>query len=232
MGELQEAVLRFRMTGEVAGVEEASRLMGVREEARVGVLLAGTVRPAGWNTTEFRAGFFEAKGMVERLAPGASFEPGARPFLHPGRSAVVRVDGSEAGWVGEVHPEVADRFGLGGWPVAAFELAPAFCDPDPTPTFEPFVNVPAVNRDLALVVEDRVPVGEVLASIEAIRSSILVQTGVFDVYEGPQVPEGHKSVALSFTFQGESTLTDEEVDAEIGRIAARLEAEFGARIRS
>ncbi len=232
MGELQEAVLRFRMTGEVAGVEEASRLMGVREEARVGVLLAGTVRPAGWNTPEFRAGFFEAKGMVERLVPGASFEPGARPFLHPGRSAVVRVGGSEAGWVGEVHPEVADRFGLGGWQVAAFELDPAFCDPDPTPTFEPFVNVPAVNRDLALVVEGRVPVGEVLASIEAIRSSILVQTGVFDVYEGPQVPEGHKSVALSFTFQGESTLTDEEVDAEIGRIAARLEAEFGARIRS
>jgi phenylalanyl-tRNA synthetase beta chain len=231
-GRLREAVLRFRMTGEVAGVDEASGLMGVREEARVGVLLAGTVRPAGWNTPEFLAGFFEAKGLVERLVPGASFEPGARPFLHPGRSAIVRVDGSEAGWVGEVHPEVADRFGLGGWPVAGFELDPAHCDPDPTPTFEPFVNVPAVNRDLALVVEGRVPVGAVLASIEALRSPILVQTGVFDVYEGPQVPVRHKSVALSFTFQGESTLTDEEVDAEIGRIAARLGAEFGARIRS
>ena len=231
-GEVREAVLRFRMTGEVAGVGEASELMGVREEARVGVLLAGTVRPGGWNTPEFRAGFFEAKGIVERLVPGASFERGARPFLHPGRSAVVRVDGAEVGWVGEVHPEVADRFGLGGWPVAGFELDPALCDPDPTPAFEAFVNVPAVNRDLALVVEGRVPVGEVLASIEALRSPILVQTGVFDVYEGPQVPEGHKSVALSFTFQGETTLTDEEVDAEIGRIASRLEAEFGARIRS
>ena len=231
-GELREAVLRFRMTGGVAGVDEASGLMGVTEEAKVGVLLAGTVRPAGWNTPEFRAGFFEAKGMVERLVPGASFEPEARPFLHPGRCAVVRVDGSEAGWVGEVHPEVADRFGLGGWPVAGFELDPAHCDPDPTPTFEPFVNVPAVNRDLALVVEGRVPVGAVLASIETLHSPILVQTGVFDVYEGPQVPEGHKSVALNFTFQGESTLTDEEVDAEIGRIAARLGAEFGARIRS
>ncbi|MDQ5828654.1 MAG: phenylalanine--tRNA ligase subunit beta [Actinomycetota bacterium] len=231
-GELREAALRFRMTGEVAGVDEISGLMGVREEARVGVLLAGTVRPAGWNAPELRAGFFEAKGIVERLVPGASFEPGVRPFVHPGRSAVVRVDGAEAGWVGEVHPEVADRFGLDGWQVAGFELDPALCDPDPTPTFEAFVNVPAVHRDLALVVEGRVPVGEVLASIEALRSPILVQTGVFDVYEGPQVPEGHKSVALSFSFQGETTLTDEEVDAEIGRIAARLEAEFGARIRS
>jgi phenylalanyl-tRNA synthetase beta chain len=206
--------------------------MGVREEARVGVLLAGTVHPAGWNVPEFRAGFFEAKGMVERLVPGAWFEPETRPYLHPGRSAVVRVDGSEVGWVGEVHPEAAERFGLGGWPVAAFELDPALCDPDPGPSFEAFVNVPAVHRDLAVVVEERVPVGAVLTSIEALRSPILVEARVFDVYEGPQVPEGHKSVALSFTFQGETTLTDEEVDAEIGRIAGRLEAEFGARIRS
>jgi len=230
-GELREAALRFRMTGESGGVEE-SRLMGVREEGRVGALLAGTVRPAGWNVPELRAGFFEAKGLVERLVPGASFEPEARPFLHPGRSAVVRVEGSEAGWVGEVHPEVADRFGLEGWPVAAFELDLSLCEPDPPPKFEPFVNVPAVHRDLAVVVENGVPVGAMLASVEALRSPVLVETRVFDVYEGPQVPEGHKSVALGFTFQGETTLTDEEVDAEIGRIAARLEGEFGAGIRS
>ena len=230
-GEIREAALRFRMTGESGGVEE-SRLMGVREEGRVGALLAGTVRPVGWKVPEFRAGFFEAKGLVERLVPGASFEPEARPFLHPGRSAVVRVEGSEAGWVGEVHPEVADRFGLEGWPVAAFELDLTFCEPDPPPKFEPFVNVPAVHRDLAVVVENGVPVGAMLASVEALRSPILVETRVFDVYEGPQVPEGHKSVALGFTFQGETTLTDEAVDAEIGRIAARLEDEFGAGIRS
>jgi phenylalanyl-tRNA synthetase beta chain len=142
------------------------------------------------------------------------------------------VDEAEAGWVGELHPEVAERFELGGWPVAGFELDLAFCDPDPAPRFEPFVNVPAVNRDLAVVVESRVPVGDMLAAIEALHSPILVEPRVFDVYEGPQVPEGYKSVALSFTFQGERTLTDEEVDAEIGRIAARLGEELGARIRT
>jgi phenylalanyl-tRNA synthetase beta chain len=228
--ELREAALRFRMTGERG--EETVRLMGVREEARVGVVLAGTVRPAGWNVREFRAGFFEAKGIVERLVPGGRFEPETRPFLHPGRSAVVRVDGSEVGWVGELHPEVAEKFELGGWPVAAFELDLALCEPDPTPRFEPFVNVPAVSRDLAVVVEARVPVGDMLASIEALRIPTLAETRVFDVYEGPQVPEGYKSVALSFTFQGERTLTDEDVNAEIGRISARLQEEFGARIRT
>ena len=230
--ELREAALRFRMTGEVEDVEEPDRLMGVREAPRVGVVLAGTVRPAGWNVREFRAGFFEAKGIVERLIPGARFEPGERTFLHPGRSAVVRVDGTEAGWVGELHPEVVEEFELGGWPVAALELDLAVCEPDPTPRFEPFVNVPAVSRDLAVVVPSRVPVGEMLAAIEALRSPILAEVRVFDVYEGPQVPEGQKSVALSFTFQGEKTLTDEDVNAEIERISARLEEEFGARIRT
>jgi phenylalanyl-tRNA synthetase beta chain len=229
---LRVSALRFRMTGELDDGEEATRLMGVREEARVGAVFAGTVRPAGWNVPEFRAGFFEVKGLVERLVPGASFEPEVRPFLHPGRSAVVRVDGSGAGWVGELHPEVAERFRLEGWSVAAFELDLALCEPDPTPRFEAFVNVPAVSRDLAVVVEARVPAGDMLSSIRALRSPILTETRVFDVYEGPQVPEGQKSVALSFTFQGARTLTDEDVNVEIGRISARLEEEFGARVRT
>jgi phenylalanyl-tRNA synthetase beta chain len=196
------------------------------------VVLAGTVRPAGWNVDELRAGFFAAKGVVERLAPGASFAVASRPFLHPGRSAAVLVGGVEAGWVGELHPEVGERFDLKGWPVAALELRLDVCDPDPEPRFEPFTNVPAVNWDLAVVVDHLVPVGEMLAAIERLHSPILAGTRVFDVYEGPQVPEGRKSVAFGFTFQGEETLTDEEANAEVGRIAALLQEEFGAKVRT
>ena len=181
---------------------------------------------------ELRAGFFEAKGIVERLVPHARFEPDERPFLHPGRAAVVRVGEREAGWVGELHPEVAKRFELEGWPVAALELDLALCEPEPEPRFEPFVNVPAVNRDLAVVVTSSVPVVEMLVAIEMLQSPILAETRVFDVYEGPQVPKGYKSVALSFTFQAEETLTDEDVSAEVRRIATRLEEEFEARIRA
>jgi phenylalanyl-tRNA synthetase beta chain len=229
---LRGAALRFRITGELDDGEDAAQLMGVTEETRVGVVLAGAVHPPAWNVGELRAGFFTAKGLVERLLPGASFEPEARPFLHPGRSAVVRMNGVAAGWVGELHPAVADEFGLEGWPVAAFELDLALCDPDPEPRFEPFVNVPAVSRDLAVLVDARIPAGDMLASIEALRSPILTETRIFDVYEGPQVPEGQKSVALSFTFQGEKTLTDADVNGEISRISARLEEEFGARVRT
>ena len=227
----KQGALRFRMTGD-AGEQEPDGLMGVREENRVGGVLAGTMEPAGWNYPGFRAGFFEAKGIVERLVPGARFTLAQRPYLHPGRSAVVLVGEREAGWVGELHPEVVERFDLTGWPVAALELDPAFCQPDPEPHFDPFVNVPAAARDLAVLVEEHLPVGEMLSSIHALESATLTEARVFDVYVGNQVPEGHKSVAFGFTFQGESTLTDQEIDAEVGRIVARLEEEFGARLRS
>jgi len=233
---LREAALKFRMTGTVEALgpdAEPNRdsLMGVREEERVGVVLAGTIRPAGWNAPAARAGFFEAKGLVERLVPGASFAPDAPSFLHPGRSAVVRVGGDDAGWVGELHPEAAERFGLDGWPVAAFELDPDVCRPDVEPRFEPFVSVPAVARDLAVVVDRGVPVGEMISSVEDI-GGLLAEVRAFDVYEGNQVPEGNKSVALGFVFQGERTLTDEEVDAEMARITAHLGERFGGRVRT
>jgi phenylalanyl-tRNA synthetase beta chain len=229
--DLRDTALRFRMTGDLGGEEEAL-LMGVREENKIGVVLAGTVRPAGWNVPEVLAGFFEAKGIVERLAPGARFVRAEKPYLHPGRSALVLVGEREAGWVGEVHPEVVERFDLAGWPVAALELDAALCRPEPEPRFEPFVNVPAVARDLAVLVGERQPVGEMLHAIHDLSSSMLTEARVFDVYAGSPVPQGQKSVAFGLTFQGEKTLTDDEVDAEIGRIVARLEDEFGAHVRS
>jgi len=230
-GDVRDVALRFRMTGDPGG-EDEELLMGVREENRVGVMLAGTVRPAGWSVPEVRAGFFEAKGIVERLVPGARFVRAEKPFLHPGRSAIVLVGEKEAGWVGEVHPEVAERFELAGWPVAALELHVALCRPDPEPRFEAFVNVPAVARDLAVLVEEGQPVEDILDAVYALSSSMLTEARVFDVYAGTQVPDGQKSVALAFTFQGEKTLTDAEVDDEVGRIVAGLEEAFGARVRS
>ena len=231
---MREYALRYRMRGEI-GVDAEIRpdlLMGVGESNKVAGLLAGTIRVAGWNVPPKPAGFFEAKGIVERLVPGAIFEPRTKPFLHPGRAAAVLVDGEEAGWVGEVHPEAAESFDLEGWPIAAFELDLAFADPDREPRFRPFVNVPAVSMDLAVVVNRDTRVGEMLHEISALGSPILAETRVFDVYEGSQVPEGKKSVALNFTFQAKETLTDEAVKGELDKISARLRDAFGAEVRS
>ena len=197
----KETATRFRLTGVVSDPENAAGLMGVQETSKVAAVLAGTVQSAGWNSPERRAGFFEAKGVVERLVPGAEFEAHGEPFLHPGRSARVTVDGEEAGWIGELHPEVAEKFELEGWPVAAFELDLAFCEPDPELRFEVFSNVPAVIRDLAVVVNNEVRAGALVEAVKSLRSPLLNEVRVFDVYEGSQVPEGKKSLALSLLFR-------------------------------
>lgn len=231
---LREAALSYRMLGETGLDHDIPEdlLMGVTEARRVAGLLAGTARPPGWNAPAFAAGFFEAKGLVERLIPSATFEPGKEPFLHPGRAATVLVDGAEAGWVGELHPEVVERFGLEGWPVAAFEIDVDMTDPDPLTRFAPFYNVPAVSMDLAVVVGEEVRVGDMLEAVAAVGSRILAEVRVFDVYEGSQVPTGKKSVALNFVFQAEETLNDAVVKEELDHISDRLRQAFGAEVRS
>jgi phenylalanyl-tRNA synthetase beta chain len=234
--ELREATLRYRLLGEVGDdspdAVPMDLLMGVEESHRVVGLFAGTVLPSGWNVPVFTAGFFEAKGLVERLVPGAVFEPRPRPFLHPGRAAAVLAGSTEVGWVGELHPEVAERFGLEGWPIAAFELDLEVTEPDPTPRFAPFYNVPAVSMDLAVIVGEEVRVGDMLEVVSELRSPILTEWRVFDVYEGAQVPAGKKSVALNFTFQAAETLNDAVVKEELDRISERLREAFGAEVRS
>ena len=244
--DLRDEALRFRLTGEfdreklytaqlmdqLADSATVATLMGVLEAHKVAGLLAGTIHPPGWNVPAFTAGFFEAKGLVERLISGAIFEPRPRPFLHPGRAAAVLVNGAEIGWVGELHPDAVERFDLEGWSVAAFELDLQATEPDPTPRFAPFRNVPAVSMDLAVVVGEEVRVGDMLEVIASLHSPILAEVRVFDVYEGSQVPPGKKSVALNFTFRAEETLNDAVVREEIDRISERLREAFGAEIRS
>jgi phenylalanyl-tRNA synthetase beta chain len=233
--ELRETALRYRLTGGTdggAGDVPEDLLVGVAEKGKVAGLISGTARPPGWNVPAFTSDFFEVKGLVERLVPGAAFKPRPQPFLHPGKAAAVLVGEVEVGWVGELHPETAERFELEDWPVAAFELDLAATDPDPTPRFAPFYDVPAVSMDLAVLVGEEVRVGDMMEVVENFRSPILSEARVFDVYEGSQVPAGKKSVALNFTFRAEETLKDEVVKEDLDRIAGKLRETFGAEVRS
>jgi phenylalanyl-tRNA synthetase beta chain len=194
----------------------------------------GVPDPGGWNEQARQADFFEVKGVVERIVPGASFSPedSPKPFLHPGRAALVSLpDGTKAGWIGELHPDAARSFGLEDWPVAAFELELECCEPDPARGFSAFENVPAVGMDLAVVVDEGVRVGEMLGAVRSGGGELLEEARLFDVYEGDQVPEGHKSVALGLTFRGEETLTDVQVKEELDGITRMLGERFGARVR-
>jgi phenylalanyl-tRNA synthetase beta chain len=177
------------------------------------------------------------KGALEALAAHfrveLEVEPGAQPFLHPGRSARVVVEGLDAGWLGEVHPLVCREWDIEG--AVAFEIGLAelaMASPLGRETYDEVTTYPAVYQDLAIVVDEEVPAARVRAAVMAGGGELLRGARVFDLYRGEQIGEGRKSLALRLEFRApDRTLTDAEVaerrraiEASVGEIGGSLRA--------
>jgi phenylalanyl-tRNA synthetase beta chain len=210
------------------------------EPYHLAALLSGPARPATWRDPAPRpADFFVAKGILagvlDGLGLGASWAVEAahpEPFLHPGRSARILIDGSAAGWLGELHPAVTAEWDLGD-SAAGFELD-LDAVPDPgTPRYEDLTSFPEVREDLAIVVADRVSAAEVLAVLRDSGAPLLHRTEIFDVYRDPErLGQDNVSLAVRLTFRAaDRTLTDAEVVRQRQKIAGALEQALGGRIR-
>ena len=163
-------------------------------------------------------------------APALSYDRAAAQLFHPGRCAAVVLDGRQLGYLGELHPSVTQGIASR---VVAFEV-----DVEPVlaaarvPRAHPLPKFPAVQRDLAVVVEDTVSAGVILQGIEELGGELLEHARAFDEYRGAQVAEGSKSIAFTLTFRSpERTLTDAEVDRVMAEIRLGLEKRHGARFR-
>jgi phenylalanyl-tRNA synthetase beta chain len=211
------------------------------EPRRVAILMSGARSPQGWQPAD-RApmDFYDVKGVVEDLTEalavgGVSFEPGGHETLRPGRTASVLVDGRPAGWIGELHPAVAERFDLTGPGVivAELELDPILAKAaDRRPT-RPVPVYPPVREDLAFILDRSVPVARVLEVIRAAGGPMLAGAALFDEYAGEQVGTGKRSLAFSLTYQApDRTLTDADARKIRERIASALTSELGAALRA
>jgi phenylalanyl-tRNA synthetase beta chain len=180
------------------------------------------------------------KGTVELILRGLGIKDNVFtrcvdiPYMHPGRTAYVRINRKTAGYFGEAHPLAAGAFSLPERALAGvIELEDAFKAASPERAYKPLPKYPPVPRDLALIVDSGVPAGDIIRAIAKQGGSILENAEVFDVYTGAQVPEGKKSVAFSLMFRSdERTLTDDEVAAKISKIIEAVGKEFGAALRS
>jgi phenylalanyl-tRNA synthetase beta chain len=211
-----------------------------REPYHIAALLAGPARPPSWRDPDPPAAdFYAVKGIVQALVEAlgaggvAGIERSLQPFLHPGRSAEVTVDGRAVGWLGEIHPLVAAAWELDG-AVAAFELD---LDALPAPrvvAYEDLLTHPAVREDLAVVVGEEVSAAQVRAVTLEAGAPLLRSAEVFDVYRDPdRLGEGKVSLALRLVYQAaDRTLTDEEVAGKRREIARALERRLGGRIRA
>ncbi|MBI4496818.1 MAG: phenylalanine--tRNA ligase subunit beta [Chloroflexi bacterium] len=195
--------------------------------------LAGARAPHTWLTQPDPVDYYDLKGVVEamfdRLGVAPAFESGADANLHPGRTARILVEGTLVGHLGELHPEVAERFDLELRPVEVLEVDLAALLPfvGRLRRYAPLGRFPGVVEDLALIVDLDTPADAVRRGI--LRNPLVTDAVLFDVYTGPPVPAGKKSLAYSVTYQSPvRTLTSTEVAAARQDILAYLSRELGA----
>jgi phenylalanyl-tRNA synthetase beta chain len=202
----------------------------------LGCLAVGPMTPKSWRGGGERADFFALKAVLEglaaRLGVGLSFEPSSEPFLHPGRAARIRVDEGEVGWLGELHPLVCREWDLDsavGFEIGLAELVIAAGAGEEA--FEDLTTFPAVLQDLAVVVPVDVSAAQVRDAVFAGGGELLRSAEIFDRFEGEQLGEGRKSLALRVEFRAsDRTLTDDEVAAKRKSIASKL-TEIGGALR-
>jgi phenylalanyl-tRNA synthetase beta chain len=205
------------------------------EHHALGALLSGALAPRSWRSSPAEADFFAAKallaGMLEKLGVKWSVQPRSWPFLHPGRGAAVLAAEQTLGFIGEVHPLVADAWDLPRTAAFAVDLGKlAAAAPAVTP-FRAFASVPSLRQDIAVTLPGDVSAAQVLQRARRAAGEILDDVSVFDVYTGEQVGEGRRSLALALTFGApERTLTDEDVAPVRERIVSAL-AELGGELR-
>ena len=183
--------------------------------------------------------FFSMKGVVEEffekvgLHGKETYDPKAgKPFLHPGRQANIIYDGTVVGYLGEVHPEVADNYGIGGRAyVAVIDMPEIVSHATFDRKYKGIAKFPAVTRDISMVVPKEILAGQIEEMIEQRGGSILESYRLFDLYEGSQIKEGYKSIAYSIVFRAKDrTLEEADVSKAMKKILNGLES-MGIELR-
>lgn len=212
---------------------------GQHEPARIAAAAIGSALPEQWGNVERAVDFFDLKADLEALFGPRSallsyerFVPPHTPeFLHPGRSAQVRLDGRQIGLIGELHPALASRLDIPG--VLVFELDLAALRAQSLPKAKPLSKFQWARRDLAVVLDEAVHFSQLRDCVQRACGEKLLSLDCFDVYRGAGLPEGQKSLAINLILHDFSrTLSAEEVEQMMQVVIASIGTELGGVLRS
>lgn len=210
---------------------------GLQQVPTLALAVTGKRLAESWVGGTDPADFYDLKGDIESLigltkdAEGFDFSAAQRPALHPGQTASITRNGQCVGHIGSVHPTVAGELGL--------TTALYVCEIDlgvllegKLPKFEELSKYPEVRRDISVIVDENVPVSELLRDVRAWAGTYLTDLRLFDVYTGKGIDPKRKSLALGLTFRDQSrTLGDEDVNPTIGQVIDLLEKNYKAELR-
>lgn len=228
--------------GNVYHTDEAVLTRLPHEKPRAALLLSGNRRSSSWNRPAEAVDFYDAKGILEKvferlgIAGTIAYEAAQPEGFHPGRTAAITIEterGTETiGYVGQLHPELQREFDLPDTYVAEFELGPIYEYADRRIEYRTLPRYPAMERDIAVVVDRSVAGGALTEAIASVAGEWLESVKVFDVYTGDRMASDKKSVAFALVYRhGDRTLTDEEVTEAHARVLTKLEQSFGAELR-
>lgn len=207
------------------------------EKWTLGVALKGKTTPT-WKQTGVAYDFYYLKGIVEKVLAdlkisNVRFIPCKdNSIYHPGRAAYLYLNGQQAGVFGELHPIIADNYGLDDRIyMAEIDVDLLIAVGTGKVQVKPLPKFPASTRDMAVVVSEAVAAADLEKAIVEAGTELLSDVKIFDVYQGDQIAAGKKSIAFALTFQADRTLTVEEVSVEYDKIFAALEQQFQAAMR-
>ncbi len=209
------------------------------EHLTLSAILYGSRAGIGWNKGSETVDFFDIKGLLEKLfstlgISGVEYNSANNNDLfHPVRCASVSIGGSAAGYVGELHPDVAGKYDLKG-SAAIFELDMGVVERGATLTkrFIPLPRFPESARDIAFIVDEEVEFAYIIEAVRGADVKLIENIELFDVYYGGQVGEGKKSLAIRVTYRSmDRTLKNEEVDKLHAVVIKTLEEKFKAKVR-
>ncbi|MDA0237933.1 MAG: phenylalanine--tRNA ligase subunit beta [Proteobacteria bacterium] len=200
---------------------------------KVAGMISGSSLPEQWAETSRTADFFDLKGDLENILKTSQLTFGItrHKSFHPGKVASIVVNGEELGVLGELHPELSQKYDLDANTVA-FELNIDALPESSVPQYRAFSRVPAVRRDVAFEVAADMEVEQIISCILTENIRHLSDVTLFDIYLGKGIAEQNKSVALAIMFQNEEkTLTDEEVEESVAQVFQLVELRFNATRR-
>ncbi|MDD2815408.1 MAG: phenylalanine--tRNA ligase subunit beta [Thiotrichaceae bacterium] len=229
----QQSRIRFFETGlRFVQVEGA-----LQQEKMLSGILTGSRVPEQWSGSAENVDFFDLKGDVEAIlnlggeAALYQFKAAQHPALHPGQTANIYKGDEWVGILGALHPSIAQKLDF-STPVYLFELRVAPLSAIHAVQFKEVSKYPSVRRDLAMLVDEQVLVGDLLSEIRKLGTELLTDLHLFDVYQGDGIESGKKSLAMGLIFQAFSrNLVESEVDTVIGQLLVHLEKHFGAQLR-
>ena len=229
----QQSAIQFFETGVVFDVHGDE----LQERHCIAGLLTGEHGHLNWSEPARTYDFYDMKGDLQSLFSvldntDVRFVAASHPALHPGQTARIVINGQEAGWLGVLHPELADSLDLTN-EVMLFELSlKPFIHEQPV-RYQQISKYPQIRRDLSLLVSENVSAAQIEGVVrDVVESSLLKAFDVFDVYTGESIPAGKKSLAIGLTLQDATrTLIDNEINAIISAILNKLDKDFGIILR-